>query len=251
MFSNQLLATLSPEDRDALNAALEPVKLEVKQTLHEPDRPITQVYFPTNGVVSLVNEPDPGEVVEIATIGREGIIGLPVIFHTDTMPYRAFVQVPGEAFRLQATSFTRFVSEHAGFRAVLMRYTMALLNQVGQNASCNRVHEVQERCARWLLQTHDRMDGDVFPLTHEFLAQMLGVHRPTVSIAAGMLQKAGLHRTAQSARTMPATAPLAPSPPKTAPAASSWRTGQTRPSPGSLVSSPQPLPTIPLRHTIS
>lgn len=192
MSSNRLLATLSSGDHDALNAALEPVKLEIKQTLHEPDRSITHVYFPTNGVVSLVNEPSPGEIVEVATIGREGIVGLPVLFDTDTTPNRAFVQVPGEALRVQATKFAHFVSEHEDFRAVLMRYTMALLNQIAQNASCNRLHEVQERCARWLLQTHDRVDGDVFPLTHEFLAQMLGVHRPTVSIAAGILQKAGL-----------------------------------------------------------
>lgn len=95
-----------------------------------------------------------------------------------------------------------FVEERPDFRTVLTRYSMALLNQVAQNASCNRLHEVQERCARWLLQSHDRVEGDSFPLTHEFLGQMLGVHRPTVSIAAGILQRAGLIRYARGVITV-------------------------------------------------
>lgn len=177
---------------NALNGTLEPVQLRLKKVLQEPDHPISHVYFVTNGVVSLVNEPDHGEIVEVATIGREGMVGFHIVLGADTMPNRALVQVPGEGFRLEAARFRRFVDTHPDFRILLTRYTMALLNQIAQNASCNRLHEVQERCARWLLQTHDRVDGDSFPLTHEFLGQMLGVHRPTVSIAAGMLQKAGL-----------------------------------------------------------
>lgn len=199
---NHLLAALSPDDKKALGSALEPVRLSFRETLMETDRPVTHVYFPTNGVVSLVNEPDPGEIVEVATIGREGVVGLPVVLGVDTAQNRAFVQVPGEGFRIATAPFLHFVEDHPDFRAVLLRYTLALLNQISQNVSCNRLHEVQERCARWLLQTHDRCDSDSFPLTHEFLGQMLGVHRPTVSIAAGMLQRAGLIRYARGTITI-------------------------------------------------
>jgi len=189
---NRLLAALSAEDKEALGNALEPIELSFKDILHDIEEPVIHVYFPTSGVISLVNEPDPGEIIEIATIGREGMAGLPVVLGIDTMPNRTLVQIPGGGFRVEAAVFARFVDARPHFLAVLMRYTLALLNQVAQNVSCNRLHEVQERCARWLLQTHDRTDGDSFPLTHEFLGQMLGVHRPTVSIAAAMLQKAGL-----------------------------------------------------------
>lgn len=203
MFSrNLLLATVSSDDKKALDGILEPVPLDFKKVLMEADRPIAHVYFPTNGVVSLVNEPDPGEIVEVATIGREGMVGLPVVLGVDATQGRAFVQVPGEGYRAAAAAFAGFVEDHPKFRAVLLRYTLALLNQVSQNVSCNRLHEVQERCARWLLQTHDRVEGDSFPLTHEFLGQMLGVHRPTVSIAAGMLQRAGLIQYARGTITI-------------------------------------------------
>ncbi|HJU17593.1 MAG TPA: Crp/Fnr family transcriptional regulator [Stellaceae bacterium] len=199
---NRLLAALSPDGEKALGDVLEPVLLSFKELLIEVDRPIAHVYFPTNGVVSMVNEPNPGEIVEIATIGREGMIGLPVVLGAETASNNAFVQVPGEGFRIEAAAFVQFVEDHPNFRAVLMRYTLALLNQISQSVSCNRLHEVQERCARWLLQTHDRVEGNSFPLTHEFLGQMLGVHRPTVSIAAGMLQRAGLIRYARGTITI-------------------------------------------------
>jgi CRP-like cAMP-binding protein len=189
---NRLLAALSEADRQAFQPLLEPVELSLRQVLHEVGEPITHVVFVRHGVVSLVNEPNRGEIVEVATIGPEGMVGLAVALGVPAIPTRAFVQVPGDGFRVEAAAFTAFVESRPGFRILLMRYTMALLNQIAQNASCNRLHEVQERCARWLLQTHDRVDGDTFPLTQEFLAQMLGVHRPTVSIAAGMLQRAGL-----------------------------------------------------------
>jgi CRP-like cAMP-binding protein len=191
-FRNRLLSTLGPADIEALGEALVPMQFPLRKVLLEADEPITRVYFPANGVVSLVNEPDPGQIVEVATIGYEGIIGLPILLGADTTPSRAFVQVSGEGLCIEAEALISFIDKHPEFHRTLMRYSMALLNQVAQNASCNRLHEVQERCARWLLQTHDRVDGDSFTLTHEFLGQMLGVHRPTVSIAAGMLQKAGV-----------------------------------------------------------
>jgi CRP-like cAMP-binding protein len=187
---NVLLSAISTEALAAMQ--LQHVELPFKQTLSEPGEPITAVYFPISGVVSMVNEPNPGEIVEFATIGREGFAGLPLLLGSDTMPSRVLVQVPGEAFRASKEDFLAAVAAQDELRAVLLRYSLALLSQVAQSTSCNRLHEVQERCARWLLQTHDRSDGDSFPLTQEFLAQMLGVHRPTVTVAAGMLQKAQL-----------------------------------------------------------
>jgi CRP-like cAMP-binding protein len=120
------------------------------------------------------------------------MIGIPLVLGSDTWDNRAFVQVPGEALRMKASVFKRLLKRSPKLNALLLRYTLALLNQIAQSAACNRAHSVDERCARWLLMTHDRVKKDSFPLTQEFLAQMLGVHRPTVSIAARMLQKAGL-----------------------------------------------------------
>jgi CRP-like cAMP-binding protein len=188
---NMLLRSLDTAQLETLRPHLEPIELTLRLVLHEEDVPVTHVYFVTSGVVSMVNEGSPGEIVEIATVGREGLVGISAVLGVDSMPSRAFVQIPGRALRLAVTAFRDAVEKIPEFQDVLMRYTMALMGQIAQSASCNRLHEVQERCARWLLHSLDRVDGNTFPLTQEFLSQMLGVHRPTVSIAAGMLQKAG------------------------------------------------------------
>jgi CRP-like cAMP-binding protein len=130
--------------------------------------------------------------VEFATIGSEGMAGFPVLLGASSMPSRSLVQVPGEGFRMRATALRQMLEDSPESRDLLLRYTMALVVQIAQVTSCNRLHEVQQRCARWLLQTHDRVDSDTFPLKQEFLAQMLGVHRPSVSVAAGILQREGL-----------------------------------------------------------
>jgi CRP-like cAMP-binding protein len=122
------------------------------------------------------------------------MVGFPVLLGSSTMPSRAIVQVAGSALRMSAADLIEALRVAPNLHRLLMRHIMAVLNQIAQSTSCNRLHEVQERCARWLLHTHDRVNGDSFVLTHEFLSQMLGVHRPTVSVAAGMLQKAGLIR---------------------------------------------------------
>jgi CRP-like cAMP-binding protein len=177
---------------EKISPDLEPIELPFKRVLHEPGEKITHVYFVTRGVVSMVNEPDTGEIVEFATVGPEGFVGFPVLLGASSMPSKAIAQIPGEALRTSTADFRKALERLPTLQPLLLRYMMALLNQVAQVTSCNRLHEVQERCARWLLQTHDRTNAESFPLTHEFLAQMLGVHRPTVSVAAGMLQKAGL-----------------------------------------------------------
>ena len=189
---NRVLNTLSSRTLKKIGRQLEPVDLPLRKVLHDTDEPVDYVYFPTDGIVSMVNEPVPGEVVEIATVGNEGAVGLPVLLGANSMPSRSIVQVAGKGMRWRTAAFRKFVDSDDKFRDLLLRYTLALVNQIAQSASCNRLHEVHQRCARWLLQTQDRMASDTFALTHEFLAQMLGVHRPTVSVAAGMLQQNGL-----------------------------------------------------------
>jgi CRP-like cAMP-binding protein len=194
---NQILAKLPSEELDRLSPHLREVELPFSKVLSDVDEKIEVAYFVTNGVVSMVNEPDDGNVVEFATVGKEGMVGFPVILATPSMPSRVIVQVAGSALRIQRSDLLGCLREMPILERLLMRYVMAVLNQIAQSTSCNRVHEVQARCARWLLQTHDRVTGDNFNMTHEFLGQMLGVQRPAVTIAARMLQQAGLIRYAR------------------------------------------------------
>jgi CRP-like cAMP-binding protein len=193
-YTNRLLNLVSPKEARALKPHLESKILAQQLILYEPNKPIEHVYFVTHGVVSLVKKLDTGETIEIATVGPEGMIGTTLALGSETTDNRAIVQVPGEALCMKASTFKRVLKEAPNLHRLLLRYALALLNQIAQSAACNRVHSVDERCARWLLMTHDRVKEDTFSLTQEFLAQMLGVHRPTVSIAASMLQKAGLIR---------------------------------------------------------
>jgi CRP-like cAMP-binding protein len=175
--------------------ALEWIPLAVRERLIEPDVPIPWVYFPLHGVVSLISTLGSGAQVEVATIGNEGLIGLPLVLYANTIPFTAFVQVPGEALRIDAAVFGRLLDEETGtVRQLLYRYTQALFNQLAQHVVCNRLHQIAQRSARWLLLTHDRVGRDEFPLTHEFLALMLGVRRASVTEVAGRLQRAGLIR---------------------------------------------------------
>ena len=192
---NRLLRALSAAERQPLLPALELVPLHMRERLIESDMPIPFVYFPLHGVVSLISTLGDGTQVEVATIGHEGLIGLPLVLYANTIPFTAFVQVPGEALRMDAEVFGRLLHEGTGtFPQLLYRYSQALFNQLAQHVVCNRLHRIAQRCARWLLLTHDRVDRDAFPMTHEFLALMLGVRRASVTEVAGRLQKAGLIR---------------------------------------------------------
>jgi len=190
---NLLLAALPPVELERLLPSLDSVPLEDGMPIYEPHEPITRVYFPTNGIISLVSEMAEG-TVEVGTIGREGMTGLPLVLRATTMPSRAFVQVPGHAFCMRDVDLLTAMRSSATFERLLFRYALALYDQTAQHAACNRLHTLVERCARWLLMTHDRVDGDVLLLKQQFLAEMLGVHRPAVTIAAGALQKAGVIR---------------------------------------------------------
>ena len=191
---NRLLDALPRAEYERIRPHLEGVPVAARQVVSEADGPIPHVYFPTGGVISLVSFMDRGAAVEIATIGREGLVGLPVFLGAASMPQRAFGQVPGFAFRMEARAFRAEVARNDALVPLLNRYTQAMFVQVAQTAACNRVHPVEARCARWLLQTHDRVGEDVYTLTQEFLAQMLGVQRPSVNASARTLQEAGLIR---------------------------------------------------------
>ncbi|BAY44869.1 Crp/Fnr family transcriptional regulator [Scytonema sp. HK-05] len=189
---NRLLATLPTQEQERLQPHLQLVPLEYRQILYRPNEPIDYIYFPNYGVVSLLNLMENGDAVEVGTVGNEGMVGLPVFLGANTIPGEAFAQVPGEAFRMRADVFQREVTPGSPVHALLLRYTQALINQIAQSSACNRLHSIEERFCRWMLMTQDRVGSNQFPLTQEFIAQMLGVRRASVSVVAAIIQKAGL-----------------------------------------------------------
>ncbi|MEP6802828.1 MAG: Crp/Fnr family transcriptional regulator [Acidobacteriota bacterium] len=189
---NHLLASLSAKDFKRIEPLLQPIRFEIRQPLHEPGKAITDVYFPLNGVASLVTTMEDGATVEAATVGNEGMVGLPMFFATGTVSLEAFVQVAGHALRMKASAFRNEIKNGGPLFNIIQHYTQTLLTLIAQSAACNRLHSLRQRCARWLLMTHDRVDGDDFFLTQEFLSMMLGVRRATVTVAAGELREEGL-----------------------------------------------------------
>jgi CRP-like cAMP-binding protein len=189
---NRILAALPNDEFGRVAAHLELVTLHVRDLIHDIDQSITHVYFPNSGVTSVVSVLLDGSAVETATIGFEGMVGLAVFHRTDRMAAQAFCQVGGEALRMPVESFRAEIDRAPALTSLLHRYTLALFTQVAQASACNRIHRIHQRCARWLLQTHDRVDADEFALTQDFLAQMLGVRRASVSEVAAAMQRAGL-----------------------------------------------------------
>jgi CRP-like cAMP-binding protein len=192
--ANRLLGLLPPRDYARLRPHLLPIPLEYRQSLYRARKPIGFVYFIETGVGSLVNTMANGEAAEVGTIGNEGIVGLPLLLGDDRAPTSVYVQVPGTGLRMKAALFEKELARSASMRAVMHHYAHAFFNQVAQSAACNQFHSLEQRCCRWLLMTHDRMQSDEFLLTQEFLAMMLGVQRTGVSAAAGALQRAGFIR---------------------------------------------------------
>jgi len=188
---NRVLAALPEAEYAMIAEELERVDLETKQVLFDVDRPIDRVYFPETVVVSVLSVMADGTSVETATIGWEGIVGLPVFHGTDRTSAQAFIQIPGTALRMTADALRTALQRAPGLTRALHHYTQALFTLVAQSSACNRVHTMEERCARWLLHTHDRVGAEAFPLTHQFLSQMLGVRRATVTEAMGALQSTG------------------------------------------------------------
>jgi CRP-like cAMP-binding protein len=193
---NRLLLALPRAEHDRLRGHLEKVSLPLRTILYEANGPIAHVFFPLNGVVSLVIV-DGGFTLEVGIIGNEGIVGTPVFLGSDCSPTKAIAQIPGAALRMEAQFFQEEMRRGGPLHGLVQRYTQTMINQISQSLVCNHRHSVEQRMCRWLLMSHDRVGADEFPLTHEFLAQMLGVRRPTVTAVAGTLQKAkliGYHR---------------------------------------------------------
>lgn len=168
---------------------LEPVTLPRKQLLYQANRPIEHVYFLTEGVGSIVSFFGDGSAVETATVGNEGMVGIGVYLGVPVVSEQAFIQIEGSGFRMPAERLQDCLDNCESLSPLLARYTAALLRLLAQTSACNRRHAIVQRCARWLLVTHDRAGRDTFDLTQQFLAEMLGVRRATVSAVAGALQK--------------------------------------------------------------
>jgi CRP-like cAMP-binding protein len=190
---NRLLAALPAADRDRLLPTLDIIPLKLKDLIHKAGEPLQYVYFPGGGFLSIVTVLQDGRMVEVATVGREGAVGVTAVLENTPMSSASIVQ--GETdmcYRMTAQAFRREMDRRGAFYELLTRYAQAHVGVVMQATACNAVHTVEQRLARWLLMAHDRMVDDEFPLTQEFVAMMLGATRPTVSVVAGMLQKAGL-----------------------------------------------------------
>ena len=189
---NHLLSSLPPAERSRLASMLEPWALTQRASLNEPGEEAPYVYFPLTGVVSLVTRLTDGSGVEAATIGNEGMVGLPALLENKLAPIEAVVQIPGDALRVASPIFTAELPKLPALSSLLLDYTRVLFLFVAQSTACNRRHELPERCARWLLTSHDRTGRDEFALTHESLGEMLGVRRASVTVAAGRLREEGL-----------------------------------------------------------
>jgi CRP-like cAMP-binding protein len=199
---NAILAQLPDEEFVALEPQLCVEQTEIKRPAYEPGKPITDIVFPLTSVFSLVAMADGRIQLEVATVGHEGMVGLPVYLGAVSTPQAAFCQVPGDSARLSVGAFRQALSRDGTLHALLNRFTQATMVQVSQNVVCNRSHPTEVRMARWLLTTADRVGSDEFPLTQEFLAQMLGVHRPTVSETAQRIQSEGLIRYRRGTMTI-------------------------------------------------
>src|SRR5215212_9635745 len=190
--ANRLLAAMEPEDFTRLEPQLEIVDLPRGKVLYESGETIRHAYFPHDCVVSLVAVLEDGGSVEVALFGCEGVLGLASSLVSHEAFGRYIVQLPGAASRIGIEQLEEAVANRPAARDLLHRYIEALLKHAFQSIACNSLHSVEARCCRWILSTHDRMNQDTLPLTHEFLAEMLGVQRSTVSLVTRTLQTAGL-----------------------------------------------------------
>ncbi|MEM7727439.1 MAG: Crp/Fnr family transcriptional regulator [Cyanobacteria bacterium P01_A01_bin.45] len=191
---NQILAALIPEDYQRLTPHLERVYLNAGIILSEPGEAMTEVYFPDSAMISLVSIMEDGSTTEIAIVGNEGMVGLPVLLGGEATTSCAMVQISGVVIKLDANIIKQEFHQGGELQRLLLLYTQALLTQVSQNAACNRQHTIVERLSRWLLSVQNCVKKDELPLTQEFISQMLGIRRSGVTVAAGTLQKAGIIR---------------------------------------------------------
>lgn len=189
---NALLAMLPNAEYQALEKHLELVPTPFDMVLFERDRPIEYAYFPCSGEHSVLAVMENGAAVEVGTVGYEGFSTIDLLLGSNIASETTVCQIAGESLRMPAEVFQKAVSGETALRRITMRYLYAYLTQVSQSVACNRLHTLDERFARWVLMSHDRIEGNEFHLTQEYLADMLGVHRPSVSVVAKTFQQAGL-----------------------------------------------------------
>ena len=194
VLQNKLLITLSRNTGREWLSQMEPVTLKLGDVLSEANQPIGHVYFPDVGMVSLTAQMHEGNTVEIVTIGNDGMVGLSALLGTKTLPFRAYVQVPGHGLRMAVGTFQGLVAKSQSVSDLLQRYVQTIFVQAGQSSACNRVHSIRHRCAKWLLTAQDRVGNVHFSLTQRFLAEMLGVRRAGVNEVCRQLQQEGLIR---------------------------------------------------------
>lgn len=190
--SNRLLGSLPRSEYERLLSRLEPVHLSKGKIIYEVGDLVRYVYFPSNGLITLLSTTEEGETIEVGMIGSEGTTATPMLTHARRMPYRTVVQIPSEALRCEASIIQDEVKQGGHLNHLLLCYTHSLLTQVAQSAVCNRFHTTEQRFCRWLLCTRDRIGADMIELTHECVSDMLGTPRSVVSVTARALQKAGL-----------------------------------------------------------
>src|SRR6202049_828670 len=190
--ANQLLNSLDPPAFDRVTKRLKRVRLRTKEVVYKPNEPIDHVLFPENAVLCLMTVMSNGDTIEAATVGREGASWISASVGAPSMPCETIVVIEGAALRLPIADLDRELKENGHFRDVLTEYSHALLIASMRTSACNGLHGLQERCARWILMTLDRTDAARFAVTKEFLAQLMGTNRPTVSVLVSVLEKAGI-----------------------------------------------------------
>jgi CRP-like cAMP-binding protein len=186
---NRLLLAVPDKEFRLIRPHLEFLDMPHHLSLHQPHWPVRFAHFPNQGLISLVVELKDGRSVEAGLLGNEGASGMPAVLGLKKSPLREIVQIAGDGFRVPVDTLTELLPSTPALRGILSRYAAGLAMQVAQTAACNRLHKIEERLARWLLIARDRVDSGVVPITHDFLATMLGTDRPSVSLAAGVLQK--------------------------------------------------------------
>jgi cAMP-binding proteins - catabolite gene activator and regulatory subunit of cAMP-dependent protein kinases len=192
MFKNQILAALSKEEQERLVSRLEPVEMTHGLVLYEIGEQVRHVYFPNSALISLVTEMSDGKIVEVGLIGRDGMSGLTALMSEGTSPERAIVQIPNGGMRVALSVIKDEFMRGGQLQKMLLAYARNFMRQVSQTAACNASHTTEERLSRWLLMCQDRINGTGLKLTQEFIAEMLGTRRATVTLAAMVLQNDGL-----------------------------------------------------------
>lgn len=191
---NHLLDLLPPSERADVLPRLVPAPITGGEKLQDDLQPATRVFFPVSGMISLMATLADGVAIETATVGNEGMVGSSIVLGTITAEGRAVGQISGSMLTMSADHFRGIVAQGGKMQELVHAYLLALLSQISQSVACNGHHQLEERLARWLLQSQDRAGSDSFVLTQEFLSHMLGVRRPSVSVAAAALQEAGIIR---------------------------------------------------------